>query len=162
MFVPNIFIFVNVQNMNANKGYTTYIDESNQPHNVVLITDASKLFDARNRLIGDLAGRDVVLMLMRAGCGWCTKFKPVFAQAADSNPSTHVVFAMVDIGADPYFARLLENRGVMLKIEGVPEVASYSKGMYNSKFDGERTVGDLHLYAAQLGRVKPKRGRGGQ
>ena len=86
------------------------------------------------------ADKPVVVMLQGTFCGYCTKFKPAFQEAANKLKNK-VYMATVVIDKEKGLGKELNN--YIPNFQGVPTVVIFKGGKYWKTYDGPRTAKDL-------------------
>lgn len=91
---------------------------------------------------------NVVIMLYRDGCGYCTQFKPIFAQAAQLDKSAKYFIVSTD---NEWLQKQFANPKSAFRVQGVPTVVGYRNQKLYSKFGAKRTVENVIRYARGIG-----------
>jgi len=124
-------------NNNSNSGVVVIsgMSNNNSNNNQVVDLDGDKLEALSNT-------QPIVVAFMAQGCGWCSKVKPNYVEAAKMSPKPlYSLYAHSKNGMD---------RCKQYNVKGFPTILCIHKGRVVSEYQGDRSPADLVRWIKSL------------
>ena len=139
-----------IYNYSCKSGSKNSNGENNDSNGVLIVSNMSNSSNSGGQVV-DLDGdkleslsssQPIVVAFLAQGCGWCSKVKPNYVEAAKSSPKTlYSLYAHSKNGMD---------RCKQYGVKGFPTILYIHKGRVVAEYQGDRSPADLLRWIKSL------------